>query len=90
MADYQDARTEMIRVGQLRIGDQHCVQRELIDIKAKLQGTALLGWLIRQDLRGVSMIVDDRTEEGHGYSLFGRIRQYIHAEMAEKGLAQTR
>ena len=45
LLEYEDASTEMIRVGQLRTHDYHSVQREILDIQSKLWGTALLGWL---------------------------------------------
>ena len=83
---YEDARTEMIRVGQLRPVDYQSVQREILDIQEKMFGTALLGWLKRQDLRGIYLVIDDQSEEGHGYSLFGRIRQYVDAEKAGRGI----
>ena len=48
--------------------------------------TALLGCLKRQDLRGCYLAVDDLSEDGHGYSLFGRIRQYNDAGKADRGV----
>ena len=86
--EYEDARTEMIRVGQLRVSDYLSVQLDILDIQKKMWGTALLGWLQRQDLRGIYLVVDDQSEDGHCFSLFGRIRQYVDAEKAEKGCCE--
>ena len=48
----ETARTDMIRVCHIRVGDRHNTQRELLDAPKTLDGTALLGHLVRSELRG--------------------------------------
>ena len=77
---YSNARIRMIEHGLLADGDPKLVTREIEDLKNKMQGSAVLAYLLQLPEFPTAVDSNDATEAKK--TILGRIRQHIAAHRA--------